>query len=287
MSYDLQNPIGFVFLVVIIAVVLFFAIQKIWRLLIQQMEKNIEQKSIGQSQQVIEQKESPSVLLMYMEQEESDIQKLFLEFCKNQGVDLIGFADLNQLKGKITTYPSDLLEPYCTGISIALRLNDAIIDKIITAPTSEYADHYREINIRIDKILEALAKWIEEHNGHVFIVPASKIMKAKDLAGHISHKAVARHPTEGPRIRFGTLLTDLKFRYDSPMENSCGSCSICSQACPVQAIYDVNTPDYYNNPNDAIDLERCFTQCKIFRDMPGIRATICGICMRACPYGQK
>lgn len=230
-----------------------------------------------------------------------ELKNELIAYSKSLGISLIGFADLGQLKGKLTTYPPDLLDPITTGISIALRLDDEIIRQIDSAPTIEYADHYREINIKIDKSLNEIAKWIESHQGHVFIVPASKIMNSKNLAGHISHKAVARlaglgwigkslllvHPTEGPRIRFGTILTDIQFPFDTPIDNGCGPCPMCTQACPVQAIYDVNTQDYYKSPNDAIDLDRCFTQCKIFRDLPGIRATICGICMRACPYGQK
>ena len=43
---------------------------------------------------------------------------------------LVGIADLTPLKSHLVVIPEDLLNPYTFGISIAIHLNDAIMDAI-------------------------------------------------------------------------------------------------------------------------------------------------------------
>lgn len=222
-----------------------------------------------------------------------------INFCHEVGFDAAGVADLSTLKGQIATTPPDLLNSYSFGISVGIRLKDEIINKIKEQPTPEYATHYRAVNAQIDIGLDRIRQWIQSRGFRAEIIPASKVLGKDQLVGNLSHKAVARlaglgwigksllliHPIWGPRMRWGTILTDMPLIPDNPLPNQCGSCIICTAACPVHAIKNVNTPDFYQNPNDGVNLSECLAKLRTFQQLPDINATICGICIRVCPFG--
>lgn len=72
-------------------------------------------------------------------------------FCKSSGADLVGIADLEPFKHGWTVLPQDLLEPYTRAISIAVHVNDDIINAISDGPTPEYAQHYKSVNASLVK----------------------------------------------------------------------------------------------------------------------------------------
>lgn len=58
-------------------------------------------------------------------------------YCRSIGADLVGIADLRPLKSGLPVLPQDLLEPYTYARSLAVRLDDTIINGIIDGPTPE------------------------------------------------------------------------------------------------------------------------------------------------------
>lgn len=73
-------------------------------------------------------------------------------FCKSSGADLVGIADLGPFKKGWTVVPQDLLTRYTYAISIAKRLDDKIMNRIVDGPTADYAQHYRDINASLDLV---------------------------------------------------------------------------------------------------------------------------------------
>ncbi|MFQ5976864.1 MAG: hypothetical protein ACE5OZ_01885 [Candidatus Heimdallarchaeota archaeon] len=71
----------------------------------------------------------------------STLKRTILE----EGTALVGFADLNGLV-------PEKWEPLTSGISLAVRLSNAIIDEIKTTPTDIYANHYHILNAMLDNI---------------------------------------------------------------------------------------------------------------------------------------
>lgn len=211
-------------------------------------------------------------------------------FLFSQGAFAVGIADVRAFNLS-----------YERAVSFCLRLDDSIIDSIGSTPTPEYADHYREINKKIDEISERLVNFLEEFGYQAKLIPASKILDDKELLGELSHKAVARiagigwqgkslliiNPNIGPRFRLGTVLTNAKIEPDSPIKNRCGRCTECTKACPSGAIKNVSTKDYYKDREEAIDLKKCYEKTLYFKSLDGIGATICGVCVKVCPWGRK
>ncbi|MCX7913726.1 MAG: 4Fe-4S dicluster domain-containing protein [Thermodesulfovibrionales bacterium] len=221
-------------------------------------------------------------------------------FCKSIGADLVGVADLKPFRSFITL-PENLLDPFSYAISVAIRLNDDIIDSIFGRPTPEYAEHYRAVNVSLDKITSKLVDWISNRKFNALAIPASKILDEERLLGSISHKAIARmagigwqgknlliiSPQFGPRIRLATVLTDMPLVADQPLKNRCGKCKKCTDSCPASAIKNVGTESHYKTREEAVHLDRCYSRLKTFKNDPEIKATICGVCIKVCPFGRK
>jgi epoxyqueuosine reductase len=221
-------------------------------------------------------------------------------FCISSGADLAGIADLAPFQQGWPTLPSDLLDPYTRALSVAIRLEDVIMDAITIHPTIDYAEHYRAVNADLDRLLAEIAAWIIVRGYLAEAVPASKIMDLENLLGALSHKAIARmagigwqgksllivSPEFGPRIRLATLLTNMPLTPDRPIKNRCGACTQCTDACPVKAIRNVTALDRYSSRDEALFFGQCADRTYENSLLPGINARICGVCVTACPHGK-
>jgi epoxyqueuosine reductase len=217
------------------------------------------------------------------------------------GADVVGIADLGLLSG-ISTDPPDLLEGYTRGVSMAVRLADGVIDPIDDAPTPLYQQHYLRVNAFLDEIALCVARHLEAKGGRALPIPASQLLDKVSWQSYISHKAVAIaagigwqgksllvvNPEHGPRIRLVTVLTDLSLTPDKPVSNRCGKCSSCAKACPAQAIRNVSTTWHYSDRDEALFFERCVVKVtQEFPKLPFIDNPVCGVCIRACPWGKR
>lgn len=221
-------------------------------------------------------------------------------FCRSSGADLAGIADLAPFQQGWLTLPADLLLPYTRAVSVAVRLDNEIMDAITTVPTTEYAEHYRKANMALDSLTAAIAGWIVGRGYRAEAVPASKIMDTENLLGAVSHKAIARmagigwqgksllivSPEYGPRIRLATVLTDMPLIPDSPIANQCGACTECTDACPARAIRNVKADERYASREEALFFGQCVDKTYENSLLSGISARICGVCVRACPHGK-
>lgn len=227
-------------------------------------------------------------------------QKLKLE-ARSWGAHLVGVADLSRLRG-IITCPDGLLAGYTCAVSMALHVSDAIVDMIQDVPTPLYHEHYQVVNGMLDVLATRTVFWLQEHGWSALPIPASKTMDTNELLGAVSHKAVAVaaglgwqgkslltvSPQYGPRIRLVSVLTDAPLISDAPLKNRCGECSCCADACPVGAIRNVSTENHYSNREEAIDFERCKQRVMVENmRLPHIEHPICGVCIRACPWGRR
>ena len=222
------------------------------------------------------------------------------KFCAASGADLAGIADLSLFQKGWTTIPRDILIPYSSAVSVAMRLDDDIMDVIHDLPTRAYAEHYREVNRDLDRLTSRIVEWITGRGYRAKEVPASKIEDTENLLGAVSHKAIARmagigwqgksllivSPEHGPRIRLATVLTDMPLAPDSPIEQRCGSCSECTNACPAEAIRNVTAEGRYQSREEALVFGRCAELTLANSQLPGIGARICGVCVRVCPHGK-
>jgi epoxyqueuosine reductase QueG len=210
-------------------------------------------------------------------------------------------ADLELLRG-IDTEPANLLEGYARAISLGVRLADGVIDPIVDRPTPLYQQHYLKVNALLDDIAIRVSQYLQDAGAKALPIPASQLLDKTEWRSYISHKAVAIaaglgwqgksllvvNPKYGPRIRLATVLTDLPLAADPPLKNKCAKCSFCTEACPAEAIKNVNTASHYADRNEALYFERCVTRVTGNAGaLPFIESPICGVCIKVCPWGRK
>lgn len=238
---------------------------------------------------------------MQMEQLKQEI----IQYSKTIGIDKIGFAsadvfgELGFEKGSIEerTEPKRLLPEAQTIISVALaypsRMKDAPRGvkgdrRGIFARASWGIDYHIVLRDRLAK----LSAFIQEN------VPDA-VLKSMVDTGELSDRAVAERagigfsgkntsiitPEFGSFVYLGELLTNIPFTPDSPVEDSCGDCRICLDACPTGALVE----------GGRLNAQRCIaflTQTKDFlpeefRTKIGNRVYGCDTCQVVCPRNKK
>lgn len=84
----------------------------------------------------------------------------------------------------------------------------------------------------------------------------------------------------GSYVFLGEIITDLEIEADTPAVNSCGSCSLCIEACPTGSLKQ-------DNPNICLSY---ITQKKELEDswlsLLGGRLSGCDTCQDVCPYNK-
>ncbi|MGI8317151.1 tRNA epoxyqueuosine(34) reductase QueG [Halobacillus mangrovi] len=242
-----------------------------------------------------------------------------IAYSKEIGIDKIGFASADvfgELKARLKrqealgyqsgfekgsvnerTEPSRLLPGAQSIISIAL----AYPSKMHDAPKSRKGDRrgifcraswgqdYHDV---LRDRLNKLGAFIQEH------FPEVELKSMVDT-GELSDRAVAERagigfsgkncavitPEFGSYVYLGELVTNIPFAPDDPVDDSCGDCNICVDACPTGALVQ----------GGQLNAQRCIaflTQTKgflpdEFRSKIGNRLYGCDTCQTVCPKNRK
>jgi len=230
------------------------------------------------------------------------------------GGDLAGIAEVTPLK-PLKLDPPDLLDPFCSAVSIAVHIPIAVFGEIKDGPTMIYDHAYQIANRTLDDIAFKTAKYLENDGFYSLPIPSSQLTDEKSWYGAISHKAVARMaglgwqgknlllitPEYGSSVRLITILTQAPLATDSPIKNRCGKCNKCVESCPAGAIKGINTKDHYKTRNEAMFFEKCVSQLKKHSGMlesyplkdtaskhkHRYHKMLCGLCIKACPFSNK
>jgi len=220
-----------------------------------------------------------------------DLKKVLLK----KGSALIGYANLDVL-------PPGTRENFQYGISFAVALNPRIIAGIQNGPTKEYYAEYNRANELLNRLGLTTVRFLENLRYRATALAATNV--GIDPATHstkLPHKTVATRAglgwigkcallvTEqyGSAIRIATVLTDAELFVDEPIVSSrCEDCMSCVEVCPGKASSGKNWEigkhrDSFFNPFV------CSKTAKKLAAKAGIDATICGICIAACPWTQK
>jgi len=188
------------------------------------------------------------------------------------------------------------------AITVGVRLSDFIIDQIEASPTYTYFHHYRTVNTLIDQIMLKGLNAIQENGYKVLAVPASQTVNdaVESYSGIFPHKTAAIRAglgwigknglfisnDFGPRVRLGTILTDMILPEVSKQEAiKCGSCRKCVESCPAGALTGEVWVEGCNR-SSVVDAKACSEHMNSKYKHIG-RGSVCGICIRVCPQGSK
>jgi len=221
----------------------------------------------------------------------------------DMGAAYFGVASLSLARdGAVTPYEQKLISEYTFGISVGVPLSMEIVDNIGDQTDkfalSNYGHHvYGQTNPEINHITAQVSYMLMEQSYDAIPIPASQTIDVDNLFGIFSNKLSASlsglgwigrsclliTPEKGPRVRWGTVLTNAPLEAGSPIKQRCGKCVECVDACPAGAFTGrafVQSEGrekrmIANNCNDYI-AER--------RKNLGYRT--CGMCVHICPWGK-
>jgi len=211
------------------------------------------------------------------------------------GAALVGFADTSGLRREMT-------DGLPRGISIAVRLDPTVIQGIASGPTQRYFAEYQRVNTLLTELCDRAADLLanaghranpaQTTSEHFDPVSLSMPLQHKTVAtraglGWIGKSALLVTKRYGPAVRLGSVLTDAPLATDTPVNDShCGACRNCVDRCPAGAIVGDNWE--LGAPRESIyRAPVCRAMAGKLSDREGIEATICGICINACPWTQR
>lgn len=214
--------------------------------------------------------------------------------------DVCGVADLYHDRDElIKTYGDDICK-YQYAIVIGHKMNEDIIEKIPLSYqddeiAKEYLDEYYNSHQRAKKIAIKIADKIKQQNHNAIILDVAGDTDELNLKIPFSNKASAHIAGVGwigknnllttcefgPRLTWVTILTDtpLADYVKNEMKSQCGDCQLCVNACPGDAIKNLDDPKLSYDP------VKCGDYIMTRRDEG--HPVACGMCLYICPYGNK
>lgn len=220
------------------------------------------------------------------------------------GGDLYGVADLTLVNEEVQRQGGDEVSRFPRAISIGIKLLHPIVDRLPDregrAVAVEYHTHaYELVNQRLDGIASRVDSKLQRTGFQAYPVPASDRVDDERLCAVFSHKLAAHAaglgwigkscllitPEAGPRVRWASVLTNAPLPpTGSPMEQRCGECRMCVDACPRGAF--TGRPFVPGEPREMrYDARSCE---QYFRELESQgRVPVCGMCLYICPYGKK
>ena len=222
----------------------------------------------------------------------SDLNRELEALLRECGADLVGFADLLDVKEAGLPF----------GVSVAIRLPPAIVRSIADGPNRAYYEAYHDINARLDRIVTAGAEFLKGLGYRAKAQTTKTVVKLDENATQLPHKTVAIRAglgwigrsallvtrEYGPALRFSTILTDAPLDVARPVDvSSCGDCGECVRHCPAGALKGEKWVSGLSRER-LVDVSACSQTAKrLCRERFGIEATICGKCIEVCPFTRR
>src|SRR5690625_3540549 len=251
-----------------------------------------------------------------------DVQLLkqqVITYSKEIGIDKIGFASadvFSELKERLKrqqelnyqsgfekgtieerTEPQRLLPEAQSIISIALAYPTRIPKppkstkkdrRGIFCRASWGTDYHYVLRDRLEKLESFIKDKVPELKSKIMVDTgelADKAVAERAGIGFSGKNTLIITEEFGSFVYLGELITNIPFIPDSPVEDSCGDCRICLDACPTGALVE----------GGQLNAQRCLaylTQTKDFlpdefRDKIGTRLYGCDTCQSVCPRNHR
>ena len=151
-------------------------------------------------------------------------------------------------------------------------------------------DYHRVIKRKLKNLVADMQNVIGDFNARVFVDSAPVLERdwaKRSGLGWIGKNTLLIHPKKGSYFFLAEIILDVELDYDSPMQDHCGTCTRCIEACPTDAIAENG---YW------LDASKCISYLTIeYRDdiipkpfdekMEGWIFG-CDICQDVCPWNR-
>lgn len=223
-------------------------------------------------------------------QELSDDEKKRLNFWLNNDM----AASMGYMKRNVDKRLSaeKLLNTAKSVISVGLpynKINPEADSECFISSYACYADYHSHIKARLFE----LADFIQSHSKEklkfkacVDSVPIAERSYAQRAGlGFIGKNKMLINPEFGSRMFLGELITSLELNDDKPIQDDCGDCHKCLDACPTNALSE-----------NGVDCNKCLSYLTIeshdeipqkYKHLTSVNIYGCDKCVDACPFNLK
>lgn len=242
--------------------------------------------------------ESGSVKENQATEKSRNLKDLVIRFCRDRGVDLVGFApegrwdEANEVPPDFR--PRAIWPLTKTVIVMGLAMPLPIVE---TTPSVPHMELYKTSNQELDQLAYDLTRYLNRLGQASFFFPRDGFGSMKALRENnraaFSHVMAAKYaglgtigashclltPEFGPRVRFVSVFTSAELPPD-PMvgKELCIKCEACAKCCPPKAVrirQDRVIGDY--------DSMACLEMAE---ELVARKCYPCGICTKVCPIGK-
>jgi epoxyqueuosine reductase len=231
-------------------------------------------------------------------QEGRELKDNIIQFCKEKGADMVGFAPVERWDeaGEVPPAfrPRAIFPQARTVIVMGVSMPLPVVE---TTPSALHKDVYDATNRQLDNLAMELTRHLNRmgHASFPFTrdtYTSMRALKEENMAA-FGHVPAAKYaglgtigmswclltPEFGPRVRFVSVFSEAQIPADPlQQEELCIKCKLCATLCPKNAIQpreDCVIGDY--------DKTACL---KMHEELVARRSNPCGICTKVCPIGK-
>jgi epoxyqueuosine reductase len=197
------------------------------------------------------------------------------------------FADMRftMARPEVSCHPETLLEGACTVVSAALCYwadGEEPPPGHGRLPRYTWWDAYSALRERLDELGRRLGgryRVLVDANQHV-----DREAAARSGVGFYGKNTMLITRRFGSWVVLGTLVTTAELEATPPLDAGCGSCTLCIDACPTDALAEAGVLDatrclsYWTQSADPFPEE--------YREALGDRVYGCDICQDVCPWNR-
>ena len=180
----------------------------------------------------------------------------------------------------------------CVGMNYEPRETPSPVDDRPRGRVSRYAraDDYHDVMVgRLTRLLEEIQALAPSASGRVYVDTGPVLERdfaARAGIGWFGKHTNLIHKEKGSWFFLGEIILTIDLDCDAPVMDHCGTCTLCMEACPTDAI-----PEPY-----VLDSTRCISYLTIelkgaipreHRVQVGDWIFGCDICQEVCPWNQK
>jgi len=149
-------------------------------------------------------------------------------------------------------------------------------------------DYHKIVKKKLIRVVDALKTKVPNARFKTCVDTSPVLEKALAVRSGIGWRgkhSIVIHPDRGSYFVLGEIITDIEIEPDKPVENRCGDCNKCIEACPTGTIVEPY----------IIDANRCISYLTIEHEGPIDRKLTkhikpeqygCELCQEACPYNK-
>ncbi|MBV8713883.1 MAG: tRNA epoxyqueuosine(34) reductase QueG [Chloroflexi bacterium] len=195
-------------------------------------------------------------------------------------------AWLNAARAQLSTHPRDLLEDARSLVVVGVSYRTEEPAQAPGGRVARYAwggDYHAAMKSR----LKELAAWLGGRS-RVFVDDGPLVERDAAIRAGLGFRGKNTNVLTpiGSFVFLGAVLSDVELDFDQPVQKDCGSCRLCIDACPTNALDDA----YH------LQAERCIAYLTIehrgsvsdeLRPLVGDWVFGCDICQEVCPYNAS